>query len=400
MTPKTLPYHLVDVDPNQPRREMDGDLLKSMAMNIRDLGQLQPVIVYRVGKRFCLVDGHQRYRAIGLLNRDEINALVLDEAPTSDTILLTQLAANCMRSDLKPIERALAYQRLKDSRGWTNVELAESLHVSKSTITQTLSYLTLPAELQAKLDSGELAGSTAYTISRADGETRADLIAKASTGELKRDDAQREVSRNRRKTYRSAFSLPTASVTVAAAQKLTLAELIALWKQLEKECRKADSQGLDVSTLEKVLSVQEALSSKTKSGGCLLMNVTPKERFDHEQARHKPQDRSGTRLRDVSIGAQGTCPNPAGDGGKRATHRGNGTFWQCVATRSIRSPQFCRARHRQEPRNADVSEPRISSYVTQVLIEKERFHDGLTLRVGCRWRLWCFLQVPWFVAAI
>ena len=41
MTPKLIPLHLMDADPDQPRLDINKDDLKPLALSIRDLGQLQ-----------------------------------------------------------------------------------------------------------------------------------------------------------------------------------------------------------------------------------------------------------------------------------------------------------------------------------------------------------------------
>lgn len=70
---------LVDPDPDQPRREQDVDVNKRLALNIHDLGRLQPAIVYHVGERYLLLEGHRRREAMLLLRREKMAAIVLTE---------------------------------------------------------------------------------------------------------------------------------------------------------------------------------------------------------------------------------------------------------------------------------------------------------------------------------
>jgi len=265
MLPKTIALELVDRDPEQPRQFMDLHDLEQLSGSIADLGQLQPIVVYQSGDRFITIDGHRRVESVRMLDREHVFALVLEEKPDDDTLLMTQLAANCMRIDLRPTEKAQAFQRLKDSKGWSNAQLAEAVHISKSAVTQLLSFLRLPEEAQSMLDAGELPHSTAYAISRApDVATQQSLLDKAANGGLKRDDAQRVVSRKRsRKTgskSRVAFRLELADVAISSSEKLDISECVAVLQHLIKECRKAGKQGLDVQTFSKVLSDQQSQS--------------------------------------------------------------------------------------------------------------------------------------------
>ena len=253
--------HVLD-DPDQPRKTIDPDELKRLALNIQHFSQLVPVIVYMVGNRYMLVDGHRRVTALRTLKRSSVWAIVLGERPDDATLQMTQLAANCLRVDLRPTEKAIAYQRLKETRGWNNVQLAEAMCVSKSTVTQVLSYLGLPDEAKVMLDEGTLPESTAYAIARTDDvEKRAKMLQKASRGQLKRDDAIRDSQGGRKSKSnrsRASFRLANAIIAVTTKEPLSPAEYVAIWQQLVRECRRADKEGLDTDTFQRVLANRQA----------------------------------------------------------------------------------------------------------------------------------------------
>ncbi len=252
-----VPLDRVDGDPLQPRGPLDREELIRLTKNIQARGQLQPAIVFRQEDRFGLVDGHRRVQALLLLKRTELWAVVLERAPAPDELLTLQLAMACHRSDLKPLEKARAFERLKAARNWSNTELAEALQLSKGTVTQCLSYLTLPPEAQAAVDAGRLSGSTAYAIARApDPTTREALTAAAVDGNLTREEACRSV-RRRGGGRRVVCRLAGATLTIASEQPLGLPELDALALALRKQVRAAKAQGFDVRTFERVLADQQ-----------------------------------------------------------------------------------------------------------------------------------------------
>lgn len=264
MKPAVIPTVLIDVDPDQPRRSMDQEELEQLAGNIEQLGQLQPIIVYRVSDRFCIADGHRRFAAMTMRSAEKISALVLDEKPPSDTLLMTQLAANCHRTGLKPVELADSLNRLKELNGWTNAEIARKMSLSKAKVTQVMSYLSLPQHVQEMLDNGSLPGSTAYAISRApDDVTRQQMLQDALHGTLKRDEASRRVTRKSdpKKQLRSTFQLTNANVVIATPEKIGLDDFIGIATELIRECRQAVRQGIDASTLERVLHDQRKSSN-------------------------------------------------------------------------------------------------------------------------------------------
>jgi ParB family chromosome partitioning protein len=251
------PLELIDPDPDQPRKAMDDVGLKQLAESIEDLGQLQPVIVVRVGKRYRILDGHQRHAAMTLLGRKEMAAIVLDEVPTDAKRLILQLTANCLRTDLRPIEKAQAFERLKFLNNWTNADLAKNLHISKSAVTISLSHLTHSPEVQAKIDAGEIPPSTAYAISRAPDElARKAMLDSAVAGGLSRSEAADRVKRRGKseKQTRMVCQLPSGTVTIDTTGEMSLEAIGIMLRKLSDQCRSAAKQGYDIGTLERILA--------------------------------------------------------------------------------------------------------------------------------------------------
>lgn len=251
-----VPLELLDADPQQPRAAIEREEVISLAKNVRDFGQQQPAIVCRDGGRFRTLDGHRRAEALRLLKRPTLWAVVLEQLPAPEEMLTLQLCVACHRSDLKPLDKARAFERLKAARGWSSAELADALQLSRSMVTQYLSYLTLSAADQAEVDAGKISLSTGYAIARAaDEATRAELSAAARAGTLTRDEACRSV-RRRGGGRRIVCRLGEVTVTIAAERSLALHELGDVAAALRKEVRAAAAKGFDVRTFERVLADQ------------------------------------------------------------------------------------------------------------------------------------------------
>ncbi len=264
MEMKMLGVKYIDPDPDQPRLEIHEDETQQLAASIRDQNQLQPIIVFCTGERFQLVDGHRRFAAVCLLGRDAILGLVLPSKPNAATLLATQLTANCMRKDLTPMEKARGIERLKKLRNFSNVEVANALHMGEAAVTQCLSYLSLPPDVQSAIDTGKIGGSTAYAITRAkDDETKQTLLEAARNGTLSRDDALQAVRKpgtSHAKTTRIACRLPGKTVTVTSETRLSVQDLESVWQSLLQESKRASKQGLDVVTFERVLADKSRLA--------------------------------------------------------------------------------------------------------------------------------------------
>jgi hypothetical protein len=122
------------------------------------------------------------------------------------------------------------------------------------------------------LDDGSLPGSTAYAISRApDVATKQQMLQDAVQGRLRRDDASKRVKQKQPSagTVRSAFLLPGASLVITTPERPDLDRVIDAAQALIKECRRAARQGIDVSTLERVLRDQHNSTELVTSGSSM-----------------------------------------------------------------------------------------------------------------------------------
>ena len=100
-----------------------------------------------------------------------------------------QLIANALREDVAPVEQAKAWDRLRASQGLTLRQLGDKLGYDYSTIARGLDLLKLAPEIQAQVDAGEIAASTAGQIARIDNHEEQQAIAvRAVTENLSRAD--------------------------------------------------------------------------------------------------------------------------------------------------------------------------------------------------------------------
>ena len=145
----------IEPHPAQPRRHFDEAALDELAASIAQRGMIQPVIVRPLGAgRFQLVAGERRWRAAQRARLHEIPALVrqLDDAEVGALALIE----NLQREDLNPIEEASAYQRLSESEGLSQADIARMVDKSRSHVANLMRLLVLPGEVQAMLQDGRL----------------------------------------------------------------------------------------------------------------------------------------------------------------------------------------------------------------------------------------------------
>lgn len=145
-----VPVDNIRPNPHQPRKEFNEDRLRELSDSIDKHGLIQPITVRYIGeKRFELISGERRLRASKLAGLDEIPAYIREV--NDEDIISYALIENIQREDLNPIEVALGYQRLIEEAGYTQTEVAERVGKNRSTVTNMLRLLNLPAFIQAGL---------------------------------------------------------------------------------------------------------------------------------------------------------------------------------------------------------------------------------------------------------
>jgi ParB family chromosome partitioning protein len=164
----------IDPHPDQPRRHFEPAALAELAASIAARGVIQPVIVRpRSGGRYQLVAGERRWRAAQQAQLHEIPALIRDLGDRD--VMALALIENVQREDLNPIEEARAYQRLADSEGLTQAEIATMVEKSRSHVANLQRLLSLPEGVLSHLEAGRLSmGHARALIGHDDAEALAD----------------------------------------------------------------------------------------------------------------------------------------------------------------------------------------------------------------------------------
>ena len=147
---------LIAPNPFQPRKDFTAESLGELVESIREHGIIQPVTLRSIpGGKYELVSGERRVRASRVAGLHEIPAFVID-VPTDRKMLELAIVENVQREDLNPIEEAESYQRLIAECGLRQDEVAERISKDRTTVSNFLRLLKLPAEIQDSLRQGEL----------------------------------------------------------------------------------------------------------------------------------------------------------------------------------------------------------------------------------------------------
>ena len=150
-----LPLDQIEVNPFQPRTDFDEDALQELAISIKELGVIQPITVRKLGyDKFQLISGERRFRATQIAGLNSIPVYI--RIANDQEMLEMALVENIQRLELNPVEVALSYQRLIDECKLTQEKMSERVGKKRSTITNYLRLLKLPAEILSALKKEDI----------------------------------------------------------------------------------------------------------------------------------------------------------------------------------------------------------------------------------------------------
>ena len=165
----------VEPNRNQPRKMFDKDSLDELTKSVKQYGVLQPIIVKKTGNRYEIVAGERRWRAAQAAGLSEVPVVVRDyDDQKAKEIAIIE---NIQRTDLNPIEEALAYKSLIEEYNLTQEELSDKVSKNRSTITNSLRLLKLSKNIQQYMIDGKISSGHARALLSLEDEGKRELLA-------------------------------------------------------------------------------------------------------------------------------------------------------------------------------------------------------------------------------
>ena len=215
---------IIEIEPNrnQPRRNFPQESIEELAKSIEKYGVIQPIIVTKKDGYYEIVAGERRWRASKKAGLKEMPCIVResDERKNKEIALIE----NIQREDLNPIDKARGFRQLLDDYGMTQQQLADTIGLNRTTVTNTLRLLNLDERvmqlaIEGKLTEGhcrsllgiedpEKQYSAAIRIIEK-GETVRDIEQKIQSKKKapkKEDDRREAICRDIEDTFQSFFS--------------------------------------------------------------------------------------------------------------------------------------------------------------------------------------------------
>ncbi len=162
----------IEANPFQPRVHFDEEALNELAASIKELGIIQPITLRKLSpKRYQIIAGERRFRASKIAGLTKVPAFVREAG--DEAMLELALVENIQREDLDAIEVALSYQRLMEECKLTQESLSDRVGKKRSTISNYLRLLRLPAVIQKAIREQEITmGHARALINISDSETQ------------------------------------------------------------------------------------------------------------------------------------------------------------------------------------------------------------------------------------
>ncbi len=140
------PIEKIRPNPHQPRKQFAPEKIEELAASIREQGIIQPLVVTQKEGSYEIIAGERRWRAAQKAGLHEL-PVVIREA-SDEAVMELALIENIQREDLNAIEEAQAYRALVDQFGISQEDVARRVGKNRTTITNALRLLRLPADIQ------------------------------------------------------------------------------------------------------------------------------------------------------------------------------------------------------------------------------------------------------------
>jgi ParB family chromosome partitioning protein len=238
---KNIPINLIDIAKENVRKDIvfgkdQSDNLMKEHLSKFDL--LQPLVVRfdTKSKRYKLLIGRRRFLALHNKGEKEIPVIVTKlkgaEAEAAS------LFENLIRKDLSPLEKAKMVKRLVESSKSGITGISQRYGLPKSTISEWLSILNLPEQLQEKIERDEITLHEGIKIARQPKDIQDKLASTNSLNSLNEEMLKLGVKRG----------APKGLLTVRLVFNPSKLEDKDLWDSLEE---KAKQKGNDINDFVK-----------------------------------------------------------------------------------------------------------------------------------------------------
>jgi len=153
----------IETNPFQPRSTFEQETLQELSQSIAEHGIIQPLTVRKLGyDKYQLISGERRLRASQMAGLTSVPAYI--RIANDQSMLEMAIVENIQRENLDAIEVAISFKRLISECNLTQETLSKKVGKNRSTVTNFLRLLKLPAEIQIGVRDKKISMAHARTL--------------------------------------------------------------------------------------------------------------------------------------------------------------------------------------------------------------------------------------------
>jgi len=158
-------------DPENLRKIIDPEDIQTLAENIREHGQLDPIQVFKKDDgHYDLLDGERRWRAFQKLGLNKIDAIIVDR-PSEQELLLKKISRVMQTRSLTFPEEVAALENglralgfLDNEKEWK--QAAQKMGVKPGTLRERMRITKLSSDLRKRFNDGKLDYTIAHNLGK------------------------------------------------------------------------------------------------------------------------------------------------------------------------------------------------------------------------------------------
>jgi ParB/RepB/Spo0J family partition protein len=277
-----LPVDDIQPNPHNPRKTFSEESINRLASSLHENGQLQPVVVRRVGDAWQLIAGERRWRAHRRAGLELIEAI--ERQATDTQALKLALIENLEREDIPTPEKVAALDQLAELVDAAGVRpTARELGIDPSWLLRRVQLRKDPIVFPA-LEAGRLGFRQAAELLRAPAVARRSLLDRAlrdrASGEVIRqwsNEAKRAVGQAQQSAVASLITArPTTSDAARPTEQSAIGPSTSRFASILAALREAGPPQSDEDLA--LLTELEALARELRTGETQLARGSRAER--------------------------------------------------------------------------------------------------------------------------
>lgn len=166
-----IPTTSIHPDPQNLRKSFDNDDIVALGVNMKELGQLEPIKVFpNDAGTYDLLDGERRWRAASAVGIPTLRAIV-EERPSKETLICKRISRALQtkglskQEEVRAVEEAVTDLGIRDNPEKWSV-YADKLGGDLTKVRERMRVANLPPDLRKRFDAGELEYSMALHLAR------------------------------------------------------------------------------------------------------------------------------------------------------------------------------------------------------------------------------------------